>query len=258
MLWALRKGPVPATTATSRRTASRSGARLRPRYGSSVPSPTAARGWRCGPGPADETRARSRVLGTGAGALRRRRLGRGRRASQRCGLFIIIALGQSILVTGAKFANLPWTAATVGAFLVAFVGSVAMWWIYFNLGAERASRHIAGSSDAGRIARLAYTYLHLPLVAGIVLPPWATSWCWSIPPATTTSRPPPYSSARRRSSGRKPPVQRATATSPALSHMFGLASLAALVPLWPLMEPLTLSAATTLVLVVVAAWRRCR
>ena len=64
------------------------------------------------------------------------------------------------------------TAATVAAFAVAFVGSVAMWWIYFNIGAERASRTIARSSDPVRVAslaRLAYTYLHLPLVAGIVV-----------------------------------------------------------------------------------------
>jgi low temperature requirement protein LtrA len=88
--------------------------------------------------------------------------------AERCGLFIIIALGESILVAGTKFGNLPMTAATVAAFAVAFVGSVAMWWIYFNIGAERASRTIARSSDPVRVAslaRLAYTYLHLPLVS---------------------------------------------------------------------------------------------
>ena len=89
--------------------------------------------------------------------------------AERCGLFVIIALGESILVTGATFAKLAWTPATVAAFLVAFVGSVAMWWIYFNIGAERGSRHIAASDDPGRLARLAYTYLHLLLVAGIIV-----------------------------------------------------------------------------------------
>ena len=44
-----------------------------------------------------------------------------------------------------------------------------MWWIYFNIGAERGSRHIAASDDPGRLARIAYTYLHLPIVAGIVV-----------------------------------------------------------------------------------------
>jgi low temperature requirement protein LtrA len=75
--------------------------------------------------------------------------------AERCGLFIIIALGESILVSGATFGNLEWTLATATAF-VTLIGSVAMWWIYFNIGAERASHHISTSADPGRLARLAY------------------------------------------------------------------------------------------------------
>ena len=60
-------------------------------------------------------------------------------------------------------------AAHVGAFLIAFVGSVAMWWIYFNIGAERGSHQIAHSDDPGRIARAVYTHFHIPIVAGIVV-----------------------------------------------------------------------------------------
>src|SRR6185295_10183690 len=52
--------------------------------------------------------------------------------AERCGLFVIIALGESIVVTGAKFADLAWTGTTVAAFVVAFFATVAMWWIYFN------------------------------------------------------------------------------------------------------------------------------
>jgi low temperature requirement protein LtrA len=89
--------------------------------------------------------------------------------AERCALFVIIALGESILVTGATFADLPPTPAAVGAFASAFVGSVAMWWIYFDAAAERASERFARSDDPGRVARLAYTYLHIPLVAGIVV-----------------------------------------------------------------------------------------
>src|SRR5262249_29216139 len=89
--------------------------------------------------------------------------------AERCALFIIIALGESVLVTGATFAKLPWSPITVAAFATAFVGSAAMWWIYFNIGAERGSRRISQSSDPGRLARLAYTYMHLPLVAGIIV-----------------------------------------------------------------------------------------
>jgi Bacterial low temperature requirement A protein (LtrA) len=47
--------------------------------------------------------------------------------------------------------------------------ALAMWWIYFHKGAEAGSELISKSSESGRLARLAYTYLHLPIVAGIIL-----------------------------------------------------------------------------------------
>ena len=89
--------------------------------------------------------------------------------AERCAGFIIIALGESIVVTGATFADLAWTAETVAAFVSAFVGSLAMWWIYFHKGAEAGSEQISRSSEPGRLARLAYTYLHMPIVAGIIV-----------------------------------------------------------------------------------------
>ncbi len=89
--------------------------------------------------------------------------------AERCAGFIIIALGEAIVVNGATFADLTWTSETVGAFVSAFVGSIAMWWIYFHKGAEAGSELISRSSESGRLARLAYTYLHLPIVAGIIV-----------------------------------------------------------------------------------------
>ena len=89
--------------------------------------------------------------------------------AERCAGFIIIALGESIVVTGATFADLTWTAENVVAFVSAFVGSLAMWWIYFHKGAEAGSEEISKSSEPGRLARLAYTYLHMPIVAGIIV-----------------------------------------------------------------------------------------
>ncbi|HET7219435.1 MAG TPA: low temperature requirement protein A [Vicinamibacterales bacterium] len=89
--------------------------------------------------------------------------------AERCALFIIIALGESILVTGATFSALPWNTATVTAFVASFVGSLAMWWLYFDVGAELGSETISRSADPGRLARLAYTYIHLVLVAGIIV-----------------------------------------------------------------------------------------
>ncbi|HXO70151.1 MAG TPA: low temperature requirement protein A [Bradyrhizobium sp.] len=89
--------------------------------------------------------------------------------AERCAGFIIIALGESIVVIGATFAELAWSLETVGAFASAFLGSLAMWWIYFHKGAEAGSEEISRSSEPGRLARLAYTYLHMPIVAGIIV-----------------------------------------------------------------------------------------
>src|SRR5205807_3357045 len=75
--------------------------------------------------------------------------------AERCAGFIIIALGESIVVTGGTFADLSWSAENVGAFASAFVGSIAMWWIYFHRGAEAGSEVISNSSQSGRVARLA-------------------------------------------------------------------------------------------------------
>jgi low temperature requirement protein LtrA len=89
--------------------------------------------------------------------------------AERCAGFIIIALGESIVVTGATFAELTWTTENVLAFVSAFAGCLAMWWIYFHKGAEAGSEQISKSSEPGRLARLAYTYLHMPIIAGIIV-----------------------------------------------------------------------------------------
>ena len=89
--------------------------------------------------------------------------------AERCQLFVIIALGESILVTGTTFGQAEEaSAAAVAAFVVAFLGSGALWWIYFARSANDASETIALSEDPGRLARSAYTYFHLPMIAGII------------------------------------------------------------------------------------------
>ncbi len=89
--------------------------------------------------------------------------------AERCGLFVIIALGESLLVTGATFADAEWNAASVSAFVAAVLGSIAMWWIYFDTGAVRAEHRIRHSNDPGRQGRVVYTYLHALVVAGIIV-----------------------------------------------------------------------------------------
>lgn len=93
----------------------------------------------------------------------------GSHMAERCALFIIIALGEGIVVTGSSFAGGAMDAARVGAFALAFLSAALMWWLYFDLGAERGSRLISGHQQAGWLARNAYTYLHMPIVLGIVI-----------------------------------------------------------------------------------------
>lgn len=93
----------------------------------------------------------------------------GAHLAERCALFIIIALGESLLVTGATFAELQWDASTITGFLSAVVGTILMWWIYFDTGARRAEHLITHSSDPGKHARRAYTYMHALIVAGIIV-----------------------------------------------------------------------------------------
>ena len=88
--------------------------------------------------------------------------------AERCGLFVMIALGESVLVTGATFAGLEWT-GVVAAFLTSLVGSIAMWWLYFATTADAGGERLSQSRNPGRLARLAYTYIHILLVAGIVV-----------------------------------------------------------------------------------------
>src|SRR3569623_1418216 len=83
--------------------------------------------------------------------------------AERCASFIIIALGESIGVTGATFSEISWSAVSIAAFMVSLIGSIAMWWVYFHLGVEAGAKQIVHSEESGRFARIAYTYLHLPI-----------------------------------------------------------------------------------------------
>ena len=88
--------------------------------------------------------------------------------AERCQGFVIIALGESIVVTGATAADAGLTTEVLFALAVAFLGTSALWWLYFGEVAEHSRRHMADSDDPGRLARDAYTYLHLPIVAGVI------------------------------------------------------------------------------------------
>jgi low temperature requirement protein LtrA len=93
----------------------------------------------------------------------------GEHLAERCELFLIIALGESVLVTGATFGEMEISTPVLAAFVLAFLGSVALWWVYFDRSAGAAEAVIAASADPGRLGRSAYTYYHLPMVAGIIV-----------------------------------------------------------------------------------------
>ncbi|BCT94119.1 membrane protein [Lysobacter helvus] len=182
----------------------------------------------------------------------------GAHMAERCALFVIIALGESLLVTGATFANLEWNPDVLAAFACALLSTILLWWIYFDTGARRATQRIERARDPGREARSAYTYAHFVLVAGILLcavgdeivlahPRHATPMglaillggplCYLVGTATFK-----WITNDRR--------------GPPLSHLVGLALLLALVwPTWRgMLAPLWLAVATTGALAVVAVW----
>ncbi len=94
---------------------------------------------------------------------------KGGHMAERCGLFVIICLGETLLVSGATFADLEWDAPGVLAFCGAVGGTIAMWWVYFHIGYRRGTHQIETSDNPGRLGRLAFTYAHIPIVAGVVL-----------------------------------------------------------------------------------------
>jgi low temperature requirement protein LtrA len=90
--------------------------------------------------------------------------------SERFGLFIIIALGESIVVTGATTSEIGLTARTAVAFGTAFLTTAALWWLYFTAVAQIAERRLeSAKTNRTTLARDAYTYLHVVLVAGVVV-----------------------------------------------------------------------------------------
>ena len=89
---------------------------------------------------------------------------------------MILALGESIVVTGATASGEELDAARLAAFAVAFLGTAAMWWVYFNAAAMVAQRRLELSDHRTELARDGYTYLHVVMVAGVIVPRSATSW----------------------------------------------------------------------------------
>jgi len=175
--------------------------------------------------------------------------------AERCAGFIIIALGESIVDTGATFADLTWTRQNIAGFASAFVTAIAMWWIYFHKGAEAGSELISKSADSGRLARSAYTYLHMPIVAGIILS--------AVADELVMKHPTGLSDLKTAISAIGGPLlfligtilfKQSIRGFLQLSHGAGIVGLTVLALFARDLSPLTLSELTTALLAVVAVW----
>ena len=90
--------------------------------------------------------------------------------AERHGLVILIALGESVVALGAGTLGIPLDAGIVAAALLGLAVACAMWWAYFDVVAIAAERRLrrAEGTEALAIARDSYSYLHLPMVTGII------------------------------------------------------------------------------------------
>jgi low temperature requirement protein LtrA len=91
--------------------------------------------------------------------------------AERHGLIIIIALGESIVAIGAGAAA-HLTAGIAAAAVLGITLAAAMWWVYFDVVALVSARRLARAEEGrerNELARDSYSYMHFPMVAGIVL-----------------------------------------------------------------------------------------
>jgi low temperature requirement protein LtrA len=91
--------------------------------------------------------------------------------AERHGLIVIIAIGESVVAVGTGVATGHLTLAVMAAGVLGVAITAALWWAYFDVVALVAERRLTARQGAERArnARDSYTFLHLPMVAGIVL-----------------------------------------------------------------------------------------
>ncbi|TAU84016.1 hypothetical protein ELI02_10940 [Rhizobium leguminosarum] len=179
----------------------------------------------------------------------------GAHMAERCALFVIICLGEAILVSGRTFAELPFSGLTSVVFVTAFIGTVAMWWLYFRFGHGRAAHRIEHEETPGSLARQAFTYGHIPILAGIIVHAVAVEFMFSHPHETGDLG---IAAAVLGGSGLfligNLWFKGATSGRMPLSHLAGLVLLILLAFVAPFIEVYLMGILATLVLIVVAAW----
>ena len=89
---------------------------------------------------------------------------------ERHGLVVIIALGESIVAVGVGVSGLAIGAGVIVAAVLGVALAAGLWWAYFDLVMLAAARRLsrAKGEERARLARDSYSYLHLPMVAGII------------------------------------------------------------------------------------------
>ncbi|MBX4960029.1 low temperature requirement protein A [Rhizobium binae] len=179
----------------------------------------------------------------------------GAHMAERCALFIIICLGEAILVSGRTFSELPISILTSLVFVTGFIGTVAMWWLYFRFGHGRAAHRIEHAETPGALARLAFTYAHIPILAGIIVHAVAVEFMFSHPHEAGDLG---IAAAVLGGSGLfligNLWFKGATSGKLPLSHLAGLVFLILLAFAAPFIEIYLLGILATLVLIIVAAW----
>ena len=89
--------------------------------------------------------------------------------AERYGLFIIIVLGESVVAIGTAATRQEITASLLAAFAFGLTITIGLWWLYFDRTAAWAEQRLREADDPVLAAADAFSYLHLLLVAGVVL-----------------------------------------------------------------------------------------
>jgi len=193
--------------------------------------------------------------GLGRSSSRREWTIDGHHLAERNQLFVIVALGETILITGATLSELtPWTPPVIIASLVAFVGSLALWWIYFDTSSKAGSEAIVHAKDPGKMGAR-FHYVHVVLVGAIIVCAVANervinepaSHINTLTAAVLIGGPLVYLCAN--AVYKLFVYQRIP-----LSHLVGIAALVVLVPFSFVTDVLMVNGLTTLIVIVVAAW----
>ena len=175
--------------------------------------------------------------------------------AERCQLFVIVALGETMLATGATMADAEsWDIPVLLALLATFLGTLAMWWLYFGTSSRDATEAITHSDDPGRIGAY-FHYIHAILVAGIIATAVGNDLVLAHPHdrlktayvLVLVAGPAIYLLGSAI-------YKKVVYGSVPVSHMAGIVALAALIPVGYSVDLLTMGWLTTVVMLAICIW----